>query len=258
MAPTLALLLDDTNARRAREERSVGLLLLERTLLEPPRAAACRRWAERLRRIFPNAELAAYAWQLVSHGPADGLRHLGTRSLPGEATRFGGLQNTPEVSKAMEIVRTVLEALGTDRLLVRTPPSLAPGAIGRSRLNAFFAGPAAGLRVTWEPQGLWEALDAQALAAAAAIDVMLPAFEGGRPVYADDARERLVGRNVWLRVDPAGPRRTLGGAQVDALVDHVAADPSSTLVFTGPRALANLRGVADALEADGLFSVDEG
>src|SRR5690606_37647580 len=139
--------------------------------------------------------------------------------------------------------------LGTRTLVVRTPPSLAPGAIGRSRLQAFLAGPAAGLTTVWEPQGLWGALEAQALAAAAGPQVrtLLPAFEGGRPVFADEDRQVLVGRGTWLRVDPAGPRRTLHGAQVDALVDHVADERDAVLVFTGPRALSNLRAVADAI-----------
>lgn len=249
MAPTLALLVDDLNARRARVEPAVGLLLLERTLFEPPRAAACRRWAARLRHVFPQAELAAYAWHLVSHGPADGLRSSGTRTLPGEPARFGALAPTPEVDQAMRIVKTTLEALGTDQLALRTPPSLAPGAVGRARLDAFLTGPAAGLRVIWEPQGLWGALEAQAFAAQLGgdVQVLLPGFEGGRPIFAGDDRQVLVGRGAWLRVDPAGPRRTLNGGQVDALVDHAAEEPSSVFVFTGPRAVSNLRAVADAL-----------
>lgn len=248
--PTLALLVDDHNVRRARVEPAVGLLLLERTLYEPPRAAACRRWAERLRYVFPQAELAAYAWHLVTHGAADGLRGTSSRTLPGEPQRFGSLQPTPEVEQAMAIVRTTLEALGTDTLVVRTPPSLAPGAIGRSRLQAFFTGPAAGLRVIWEPQGLWEPIEAAAVAAqvpAPGARLLLPAFEGGRPSFAGDDRQVLVSRDAWLRVDPAGPRRTLNGGQIDALVDHAAEEPGSVYVFTGPRALSNLRAVADAL-----------
>ena len=71
MSANLGLLLSDNNARRQRQPMpKVDVVLLERTLFEPPRASAAGRWATQVRRLFPNAEVIPYAWHLLTHGPA--------------------------------------------------------------------------------------------------------------------------------------------------------------------------------------------
>src|SRR5687768_10643248 len=118
--PRLGVILQDEHAlRAARPSRPapspegadsddeavdpVELVVLRSTLLNPPRAAAARGLAEHVRGIHPNAVMVPYVWHLVSHAESDGLREAATRSLPGEARRFGHLQDTPEVQAAWEV-----------------------------------------------------------------------------------------------------------------------------------------------------------
>jgi hypothetical protein len=248
------MLLDASNARSSRRNGRVDLVLLARTLVDPPRVAACRRWGQMLRRTYPNAELIPYVWHLVSHGPEDGLRNRGSRTLPGAPADFGRLAPTKETAAALEITRLCAEALETTTIAVRTPPGLTPGPVGRKRIGEFATPQAeAGFRVVWEPEGLWTPTEAMALLAPHPnVDVLLAGFEGGRPRREDD-EVVLATRGAWLRVDGTGTRQAIHGGHVDALVEHVDACGGGTLVFTGPRAAANLKLTVEALDADGLL-----
>lgn len=250
MPANLGVLLSDNNARRQRDPiPQVDVVLLERTLFEPPRAGAAARWATQVRRLFPNAEVIPYAWHLLSHGPDDGLRGLSSRSLEGEPQKFGGLQDTNEVKRAWEAVRPCYEALGAKRIAIRTPASLTPGAIGRKRLQTFIEHRRAdGFETVWEPEGLWSAAETATLASALKIRPLGPAFVAGRPNTEADDPEVLYHRNAWLRVDAMGRRPRLSADQLDAIADHVDLVPDSTLIFAGPRALSNLDATADALQ----------
>ncbi len=251
MTVRFAIVVDDTDARRARRNEVVDLVLLERTLIDPPRGAACKRWGQQLRSTFPNATLVPYAWHLLTHAPEDGLRERGSRSLPGEDRAFGRLAPTEENAAAMGVMTQVAEALQTDTIAIRTPPGLAPGAIGRKRIGDFVRARAEqGLHVVWEPEGLWTPIEA--MAAASTAHVLLPAFEGGRPQRVDDGPV-LAAAGAWLRVDGAGPRRSIHGGHVDALVEHIEDRGGATLVFTGPRAAANLQLVLETLTAEDLL-----
>ena len=226
----------------------VEVVLLERTLFEPPRASAAARWAKQVRRLFPNAEVIPYAWHLLSHGPDDGLRGLSSRTLEGQPHKFGGLQDSDEVARAWEAVRPCYEALGAKRLAVRTPTSLTPGAVGRKRLQTFVEKRRAdGFDIVWEPEGLWAAPDAAAFASSLGITLMGPAFVAGRP-NTDEDPEVMYDRAAWLRVDAMGRRPRLSADQLDAIADHLDVVPDSTLIFAGPRALANLVATADSVE----------
>lgn len=225
----------------------VDVVLLERTLFEPPRASAAGRWATQVRRLFPNAEVIPYAWHLLSHGPDDGLRGLSSRTLEGEPHRFGSLQDSDEVARAWEAVRPCYDALGAKRIVVRTPASLTPGALGRKRLQGFVEKRRAdGFEIVWEPEGLWAPAEACAFAASLNITAMGPAFVAGRP-NTDEDPEVLYDRGAWLRVDAMGRRPRLSADQLDALADHLDVVPNATLVFAGPRALANLEATADSV-----------
>ena len=250
MAVSLAVLLSDNNARRQRKPLpDVSHVLLERTLFEPPRASAAMRWATQVRRLFPNAEVIPYAWHLLSHGPDDGLRGLSSRTLEGEPRKFGGLQASDEVARAWEAVRPCYDALGAKRIVVRTPTSITPGAIGRKRLQAFTeARRADGVELVWEPEGLWGPTETTALARSLGVTPMGPAFVAGRPNNEGADPEVLYHPQAWLRVDAMGRRPRLSADQLDALADHVDVVGAATLVFAGPKALSNLSAAADALE----------
>ena len=250
MTVRFAIVVDDNDARRVRRNELVGIALLERTLIDPPRGAACKTWAQQLRSTFPNATLVPYAWHLLTHAREDGLRDRGSRSLPGDDHAFGRLAPTEENAAAMGVMAQVVESLQTDTLAIRTPPGLTPGAIGRKRIAEFVrARGEQGIGVVWEPEGLWTPLEA--MAAASGAQVLLPAFEGGRPQRVDDGPV-LAAPGAWLRVDGAGPRRSIHGGHVDALVEHIEDLGGATLVFTGPRAAANLQLVAETLIAEDL------
>ncbi|MEM7311430.1 MAG: hypothetical protein AAF682_32500 [Planctomycetota bacterium] len=248
MSVTLGLLLSSHNAaqRRAADPR-VGVVLLERTLLDPPRAAATKRWASQLRRSFPAATLMPYAWHLVSHGPEEKMGGRTKRTLSGPAHLFGGLQSSPQTAQAWEVTRLCIEAADAKTVVVRTPPSITPGALGRRRIQAFVeARRAEGIEVLWEPQGLWEAPMAAALAQSTGAKLMLPAFAGGRALRNEDG-EGLAAPGAWLRVDGNGPRQGIHGGHVDELLDHVDTASDTVMVFAGPRARQNLGQVADTL-----------
>ncbi len=238
---TFAILLSGDNARGDKPDDRIGLVLLERTLFDPPRAAATARWCARVKQRFPNATLLPYAWHLVTHAREDGLRERSTRRPAGDEHLFGGLQSTPEVQRAWEVTKLAVDACGAKQFVLRTPPSLTPGALGRKRLRDFVAARTSeGLATIWEPEGLWEASDALAFAGELGITALLPAFEGGRPRSTEPGGATLVGASAMLRVDGIGPRARIDARQVDALAEHLDAHPSTTLVFAGPRALANL------------------
>jgi hypothetical protein len=242
MPATFGLLLDETNARRLRRVApEVQLVLLERTLFDPPRAAAGSRWASLLHRSFPNAELVPYVWHLVSHGAEDGLREHGSRTLEGPPQAFGQLQATPEVDRAWDALMQCVNTTGAKRLVMRTPPSITPGALGRKRIASFVeAKRSAGIELVWEPQGLWSPIEASMFARELGIPMLHAAFVGGRPLFDDDDRPRLVARDAWLRVDPTSRRPQLSADQLDAIIDHLDYCGDATLVFTGPHAIANL------------------
>jgi hypothetical protein len=244
--PVLVLSLGADNARAGNVDERVDLVLLERTLLEPPRLAAMQRWSAAVRRRFPNAQQIPYVWHLVSHAREDGIRGRAIRRPAGDESAFGGLQTTDEVQRAWDVTRLCMQGCGSTRVVLRTGPSITPGAIGRKRISAFVeARTREGVGVIWEPEGLWEADVARVFARELGVSLCLSALEGGRPRYAEGGPSEgvLLGRDVWLRVGGSGPRGRLDGSAIDALAEHCAVVPDATIVFTGPRALAHLREV---------------
>ncbi len=246
--PKLGVLINEEKAlSAARETDPVALVVLRSTLINPPRAAAARSLAERVRAIHPQAALVPYVWHLVSHGAEDGVRELGTRALPGEARQFGHLQDTPEVREAWQTTLRCAQEFAAKQVVLRTPASFTPGAVGHARLTAFAAARAAeGIEVVWEAEGLWEPAQTLVLARKLGLQTIVPAFDGtGRPFSGTLERR-------WLRVDGAGPTDRLRGVLAESLAFALegaeAADEDGPMVlFAGPRAYANLRSFAREL-----------
>lgn len=249
MALTFCLLLSDNNTgRNPSVVKGVDRLLLERTLYDPPRAAAAGKWADQLRSNFPGAELIPYTWHLVSHGPEDGLRDVGSRTLSGPAQAFGHFQDTPQVAQAWDAFAQGMAAMKATRVVIRTPPTVAPGAIGRKRIQAFAQLRAAdGTSLVWEPEGLWSAIEATTLARSLGMEVIGRAFVAGRPDACEDEPGILYRRGTWLRIDGTGRRPRLSADQLEAIAEHTELDPNSTLVFSGPKAIMNLRATREYL-----------
>ncbi len=244
-APRLGILIADEKAlRAARPEDPVDLVVLRSSLVNPPRAAGAAKLRARFRSLHPEAAVHPYIWHLVSHGPKDGLRELGSRSLPGDPRSFGLLQDSAEVRAAWESTKRCADALGSNVVVLRTPASFTPGGIYRQRLRRFVEERAAeGLEIVWEAEGLWEPPATLAMARELGITTIVPAFDGtGRPF-----KGKLERR--WLRIDGAGPTTHLRPALSDALLLALdESDIQTTLLFGGPRGYANLRAFARAID----------
>jgi hypothetical protein len=244
---TLGVILSADNAKGGKPDERVGVVLLERTLLDPPRLPAMTRWSAAVRRRFPRAQQLAYAWHLVSHAREDGLRARASRRPAGDEQEFGGLQSTAAVARAWDVTRLCAQACGSSTIVLRTGPSLTPGALGRKRMREFVAARRAeGLAIVWEPEGLWDDDVAVAFARELDVTLLVPAFAAGRPRRIDATSSIIVDARAWLRVDGIGAKRGLEAHHVDALLEHVEAVPDATIVFAGARALKHLAALASS------------
>lgn len=238
------ILSDERGLQAARAADSVDFVVLRSTLLNPPRQAAARRLASKIQELHPRAEVIPYAWHLVTHGPDDGLRALGTRALPGEPLRFGRLQETPEVQAAWDTTLACAEALGTQKIVLRTPAGLTPGPVGMKRLRAFFhAQRERGIELIWEAEGLWEDRELSALAREYGVVNLVSTF---------DLTGRLLRRsfeNCWLRVDSAGATERLGPLAEELALELDEGEAPTTVLFAGHRNYANLRALSAVLPA---------
>jgi hypothetical protein len=239
------------------------VVVIRSTFLNPPRAAAAKRQAEKVREIHRDAELIPYAWHYVTHEHDDAIEVGSNRAL--ETTgKFGHFRSTPDVAQAWQISTICAEAFGATKLVVRTPPSFSPGALSRKRMTEFVqAHASAELHLLWEPTGLWTIETAVAFAEPLGVEVLGPALGmTGQVLDFEDAR--------WLRV-PGGKDGRLRSSQAESLAvalaelgvfddddddadeadeDEADADASDTitLLFDGPRAHANLRAFERARE----------
>jgi hypothetical protein len=257
MSLRLGVLLDDLSLNGAKLDDPVEVVVIRSTFLNPPRAAAAKRQAEKIRELHRNAELIPYAWHYVTHEHDDGIDPGSNRAL--ETTgKFGHFRSTPDVAQAWEISTICAQAFGANKLIVRTPTSFSPGALSRKRMTEFVeAHTNANLSLLWEPSGLWSVEAAVAFAEPLGIEVIGPALGlTGQVLDFEDAR--------WLRV-PGGKDGRLRASQAESLAVAIAelglleddaedeAEPEDesdpiTLLFDGPRAHANLRAFFRTLE----------
>lgn len=227
---------------RVRADDGVELVLLRSTLLEMPRAAAARGLADRIHKAAPQAEIVPYAWHLVTHAHDDALGQRGTRTLPGEPQQFGHLGDTSQVEEAWSATARAAEAFGASTVVLRTPPSFAPGVRGRRRLEKFVQRRREeGMRLVWEPEGLWEPDELSLLAQQLDLTLLTP----------PPAEGRVVLEHRWLLPGSGGSAADLRGSAADSLLYDVlneASDGSITVVFAGGLALKNLRAFRRAFE----------
>ena len=151
---------------RAAYFEHLDLLEVESTFWEPPGESALRRW----RRETPVAEaFTLVAWQLITHEASSaGYSRLNTKLAPDARARCGAFRDTDEVRMAWARTLSAARALEAEVILFETPPAFAPSEANRAALRRFFlraAAEAGGIRLAWEPQGLWEPAQAARLAA---------------------------------------------------------------------------------------------
>jgi hypothetical protein len=236
----LGVVLDDETLLGAgRRDDPLELVVMRTTFLNPPRAAAARRMAERIHERHRDAELVPYAWHYLTHEASDGVVVGSNRSLEAKPGSYGHMRGDA-IAQAWEISRICAEALGAKHLVIRTPPSFSPGSLSRRRFTDFVSslGPEHP-KLVWEPEGLWSSTDAAAFADPMSIDVLAPAFGmTGQLLEFDGAR--------WLRISGSKDAR-LRASHAEVLAHALADLEGLTVLFEGPRAYANLRSFARAL-----------
>lgn len=240
----LAVVLDDEGLLgAARADDPVDVVVLRSTFLNPPRAGAARRMAERIRERHRDVEIVPYAWHYLTHEPADGVEVGSNRTLEPAAKpgSYGHLRGDA-IARAWEVTKLCASGFGATRVLLRTPPSFSPGTLSRRRFGNFVASLGGGdPTLVWEPQGLWTPAEAAAFAEPLAVEVVAPAFGmTGQLLEIDGA--------TWLKIQGSKDGR-LRSSHAEVLADALAdTDPTRplTLMFDGRRAYANLRAFAAA------------
>lgn len=241
---------DETLLRSGRRDDPVDVVVLRWTFLNPPRAAAAKRVGERIREVHADAELIPYAWHYLSYEPGDGVVVGSNRSLePGPAqTQWGHLRGDAR-DHVWSVTKICAEALGAERVVLRTPPSFSPGSLSRRRFTKFLEslGPT-DPKLVWEPEGLWTPAQAAAFVGELGVEVLAPAFALTGQLFEFEGAS-------WLRISgskDAKLRSSHAEILADAIVD-IAEEQPLTLLFEGPRAYANLRAFARAC----LVSMDD-
>jgi hypothetical protein len=233
----LGVVIDDESLlRTGQPDDPVDSVVLRWTFLNPPRAAAARRIAERIRSVHADAELIPYAWHYLTHEPGDGIVVGSNRSLEPNLGSYGHFRGDAR-EHVWSISKICAEALEAQRVVVRTPPSFSPGSLSRRRFKSFVdsLGPS-DPKLLWEPEGLWTSAQAALFADELGVEVIAPEFAmTGQLLEFEGAS--------WLRVGGSKDARLRSShAEIlaDALLDLAEAQPL-TLLFEGPKAYANLR-----------------
>jgi hypothetical protein len=245
MSIRLGVVIDDESLLKGgHRDDPVDVVALRSTFLNPPRGAAARRTAERIRELHAEAELVPYAWHYLTYEPSDNIEVGSNRSLDANAGTYGHLRGTAR-DHVWTISKICAESLGATHIIVRTPPSFSPGSLSRRRFTSFIEslGPD-DPKVLWEPLGLWSSAQAAMFAAELGVEVLAPAFAmTGQLLEFEGAS--------WLRIGGSKDAR-LRSSHAEILADtliEIADEFPLTLLFDGPRAYTNLRVFARALEA---------
>lgn len=247
----LGVVIDDESLLGAgQRDDPVDAVVLRSTFLNPPRAAAAKRIAERIRGIHPNAELIPYAWHYLTHEPGDGIAVGSNRSLDAGAGSYGHFRGDAR-DHVWSITKICAEAMGAKHLVIRTPPSFSPGSLSRRRFTNFVASLSPDdPKLLWEPEGLWTAAQAAVFANELGVEVIAPAF-------AMTGQLLEFAGATWLRISGSKDAR-LRSSHAEILADALLAftemeeedeeEQTLTLLFDGPRAYANLRAFRRALD----------
>jgi hypothetical protein len=238
----LGVVLDDESLLgAARRDDPVDVVVLRSTFLNPPRAGAARRMAERIREQHGEIEIVPYAWHYLTHEASDGIEVGSNRALDLKPGSYGHLRGDA-IAHAWEVTKLCASGFGATRVLLRTPTSFSPGSLSRRRFTNFVAGLGPDdPKLVWEPEGLWESAEAAAFAEPLGVEVLAPAFSmTGQLLEIEGAG--------WLKIQGSKDGR-LRSAHAEVLADSLvdASEARSlTLLFDGRRAYANLRAFAEA------------
>jgi uncharacterized protein YecE (DUF72 family) len=139
------------------------LVEVQESFYDPPTERTLARW----RRRAPEGFIFSMrAWQLITHPPTfPGYRRIQRPWDEAACHRFGLLQTTDQTLWAWDIVRRSAEILKAKAIVFQTPPSFTPTRENKGNFARFFASIERGpLHLVWEPAGVWEDEETEALA----------------------------------------------------------------------------------------------
>ncbi len=236
-SPKYGVVIDHASALRGgRRDDSLTWVLLRGYFLDPPRASAARKLAERIEHAHPAVECVPFAWHYLTHESTDGISARGGRKLQGAKSGMGHLKETAEVDQAWNIVEICSEAMGSKRVVLNTPASFSPSAHYRRRLERFVAAHP-DYEFLWQPSGLWTPPAAAQFAKELNVQVL------GAPASPTE-REDAGPAEHWQLISGAKDARlSAAHAEIlaDSLLDVVEQGEVPHLIFSGPRAYSNLR-----------------
>ncbi|MFC7532928.1 DUF72 domain-containing protein [Actinoplanes sp. GCM10030250] len=218
-----------------------GVLEVQQTFYEPPRAATLRRWRAA---VPPAFEFTIKAWQLITHeARSSTYRRLRTPLSAEERTEVGGFRWTPVVARAWETTLNCAAILEATAILLQCPASFRPAEPAIARLREFLtrAPRPAGVRLLWEPRGPWP--DELVKGLCEELDLTHAADPFLRPSLTPTAYYRLHGIT--------GARHVYTDAQLTQLAAIAGAGPAYVMFNNLPRA-------ADAARFSRLLHPDAG
>jgi len=138
------------------------LVEVQETFYDPPARRVLSRWRQEASEGF---SFVLRAWQLITHPPSfsgyERIKRNWQRDLSG---RFGHFQTSEEVQWAWAVMKEAVESLKAGVLVFQTPASFTPTPENRKNLEHFFSRVERGCcRMVWEPDGVWEDEDVDAL-----------------------------------------------------------------------------------------------
>lgn len=131
------------------------LVEVQQTFYDPPEDRLLQRWRAD---VPPDFEFTIKAWQLVTHDATSPTYRRLTTPLPAEQrSDVGSFRTTPAVLRAWARTLECARLLRATAVLLQCPKSFRPTPDNVARLRAFAttAERPAGVRLLWEPRGVW-------------------------------------------------------------------------------------------------------
>lgn len=159
---------------------------VQETFYDPPSERTLARW----RRAAPEGfAFTVRAWQLITHPPSyPGYQRIRRPLEKAARERFGLFQQTAEIRWAWQVLQESAAILDARAIVFQTPPSFTPTQENKENLLRFFDGVERGsLHLVWEPDGLWEEEETEALRSrcglVAGIDPLISESRSGEVFY---------------------------------------------------------------------------
>ena len=189
--------------KRSEYFETFSVVEVQETFYDPPSERTLARW----RRSAPEGfAFTVRAWQLITHPPSyPGYQRIRRPYERAARDRFGLFQYTAEIRWAWQILRESAAILDARAIVFQTPPSFTPTRENKENLLRFFDAVERGpLHLVWEPDGLWEEEETEALCSrcglVAGIDPLIRESRSGEVFYFR-IREKTRSRGAFTEDD---------------------------------------------------------